>query len=263
LGILRVAARAPDSYGLLLTLIVIDYILLSVNWEGGLQLVVSTVFIGLTGLVGFHTSGVRGTMLRVLRIAVALSVLASIVAAVTGTGRGHGVVLVVVGLVTLATPIAVMARLVKHERVTVQTLLGAVCVYVLIGLMFAYLDLSIHLLSGRFFTQTGQHSESDFVYFSFITLTTVGYGDLTPTTGLPRTMAVTEALVGQVFLVVLVARLVAMYVPGTLAERRRTLDAARIASSDSGTSDADRDPNASTLDDRGDSAGDSDGNPSA
>ena len=52
-----------------------------------------------------------------------------------------------------------------------------------------------------------------FAYFSYITMATVGYGDLTPATGLPRTNAVLEALIGQIFLVVLVARLVTMYTP--------------------------------------------------
>ena len=52
-----------------------------------------------------------------------------------------------------------------------------------------------------------------FAYFSYITMATVGYGDLTPATGLPRTNAVLEALIGQIFLVVLVARLVGMYTP--------------------------------------------------
>ena len=57
------------------------------------------------------------------------------------------------------------------------------------------------------------HGPADFAYFSYITMATVGYGDLTPATGLPRTNAVLEALLGQIFLVVLVARLVGMYTP--------------------------------------------------
>ena len=64
-----------------------------------------------------------------------------------------------------------------------------------------------------FFAQPGQHGPADFAYFSYITMATVGYGDLTPATGLPRTNAVLEALIGQIFLVVLVARLVGMYTP--------------------------------------------------
>ncbi len=63
------------------------------------------------------------------------------------------------------------------------------------------------------------------MYFSYITMATVGYGDLTPAPGLPRTTAALEALMGQIFLVVLVARLVAMYTPSVLrrAEIREEL----------------------------------------
>jgi hypothetical protein len=74
------------------------------------------------------------------------------------------------------------------------------------------------LASDTYFAQPGQHGPPDFVYFSYITMSTVGYGDLTPAPGLPRTTSVLEALIGQIFLVVLVARLVAMYTP-TLMRR--------------------------------------------
>ena len=222
-GLLKDAARASDSYGLLLGLLVIDYVLLSVGWEGGAQTVILTAFIAATALLGLHTSGVRGPVLRVVRITVALGVVASIVAAATGGQHGRGIVFIVVSLLVLATPIAVLTRIVKHRQVTAETLLGAICTYILIGLLFAYGDLAVQLLSGHFFAQTHAGSESDFVYYSFITMTTVGYGDLTPTTGFPRTMAVTEALVGQIFLVVLVSRLVAMYVPRPFDQRRQSL----------------------------------------
>jgi hypothetical protein len=98
--------------------------------------------------------------------------------------------------------------------VTTQTVLGALCIYILIGLVFANADYGVQLVSGHsFFAQAGHHGPADFAYFSYITMATVGYGDLTPTIGLPRTNAVLEALIGQIFLVVLVARLVGMYTP--------------------------------------------------
>ena len=96
--------------------------------------------------------------------------------------------------------------------------MGALSIYVLIGMIFATLDYGIQLVSGTYFAQPGPHGPPDFVYFSYITMATVGYGDLTPAPGLPRTSSVLEALVGQIFLVVLVARLVAMYSP-TLMRR--------------------------------------------
>ena len=81
---------------------------------------------------------------------------------------------------------AIISRIVRHQQVTAETLLGAICVYVLLGLVFAYLDLAVQLVSGNsFFAQSGHHSAPDFVYYSFITMTTVGYGDLSPAEGFP------------------------------------------------------------------------------
>jgi len=116
--------------------------------------------------------------------------------------------------------------------VTAETLLGAVCVYILLGLVFTYSDYAVQVIGGgSFFAQSGTHNAADFVYYSYITITTVGYGDLTPAVGLPRTMAVIEALTGQIFLVVLVARLVSMYQPKTRGARLRNLEEATVADS--------------------------------
>ena len=88
-GVLREAAAASDSYGLLLFLILIDYVLLSIDWTGGWALVTDSLFIGLTALLGFHTSHVRGRMLHVVRVAAAVALLASIGAAIIGVHAPH------------------------------------------------------------------------------------------------------------------------------------------------------------------------------
>jgi hypothetical protein len=231
-GVLREAARAPDSYGLVLGLVFIDYVLLSVSFTGRLAPIVQAFFIGLTALIGFRTSRIRGRMLLAVRIAVAMAVASAIVAAILGPSvkRADGIVFVILALLVLTTPIAIISRIMKHSKVTTETILGAISVYVLLGIVFSYLDLAVQQAGGHpFFAQSGTHTPPDFVYFSFITMTTVGYGDLTPTTGLPRTMAVTEALVGQIFLVVLVSRLVAMYTPQSGRSRIQALRAADAA----------------------------------
>ena len=103
--------------------------------------------------------------------------------------------------------------MIRHRRVTHETVLGALCAYILVGLLFAFLYLAVsNLRSGPFFAQPGEHVQSEFLYYSFVTLTTLGFGDLSPSVGLPQALTAIEALLGQIFLVTMVARLVTLWV---------------------------------------------------
>lgn len=114
-------------------------------------------------------------------------------------------------VVVVITIVAVLRRLLAHTDVTVSTVLGAFLCYALIGFGAAFLYITVDALTGQpFFTQ-GPQPEANYIYFSMVTLTTVGYGDLTAGTALAKRLVVIEALVGQVFLVVLVARLVSLW----------------------------------------------------
>src|SRR5215218_303171 len=115
-------------------------------------------------------------------------------------------------LVTATLPVTI-SRVLRHQRVTHETVFGALCAYVLIGLLFAFLYLAVNeFRPGPFFTQPGPHEQSEYLYFSFVALTTLGFGDLSPSVGLPQALTVFEALLGQVFLVTMVARLVTLWV---------------------------------------------------
>jgi len=91
--------------------------------------------------------------------------------------------------------------------------LGALCSYVLVGLLFAFVYLAVNeLRDAPFFVQPGPHAQSEYLYYSFVALTTLGFGDLSPAVGMPQALTVLEALLGQVFLVTMVARLVTLWV---------------------------------------------------
>ncbi len=211
---LRALVVAPDSYGLVFLFLIADYVLLTVGWKGDVALLVSALWLGLTVLLAFRTSRVPRRVLDLVRIAVAAVMLAAVGVALTGSDQAQGAVLLLISVLVVASAGAIGWRIAHHTRVTAQTILGALSIYVLIGLIFSNADYGLQLASGNsFFAQSGHHGPSDFAYFSFITMATVGYGDLTPATGLPRTYAVLEALTGQIFLVVLVARLVTLYTP--------------------------------------------------
>jgi Ion channel len=136
-----------------------------------------------------------------------------------------GASLLITGLSLGFCIVAMLARMATHTRVSVRTVLAVLASYVMLGLFFAYVDSGIGHIMGTFFAQPGQHSQSDYAYLSYITLTTVGFGDLTPGTGIARSVIILEALVGQIFLVTLVARMVSLFgtarSPFELREARR------------------------------------------
>ena len=99
-------------------------------------------------------------------------------------------------LVTATLPVT-LSRVLHQRRVTNETVLGALCSYVLLGLLFAFVYLAVNEANGPFFSQPDVQSQSEFVYFSFVTLTTLGFGDLSPAVGLPQALTVLEALSGQ------------------------------------------------------------------
>jgi Ion channel len=213
---LRQAARASDSYGLLLALLLVNYVLLTAFGNAAWVYPVRAVVVGATVLLAFHTSHVRGRWLTFIRIVVGIGVAISVVAGIIGSARVADFVGIILGVLIAASPVAILTRILHHERVGPETILGAVCVYVLLGIVFAFLDLGINAAYGPshpFFVETNHATSAQFIYFSYVTLTTTGYGDLSPSSGLPQTAAVFEALAGQIFLVTLVARMVALYRP--------------------------------------------------
>jgi hypothetical protein len=103
-------------------------------------------------------------------------------------------------------------RVLAKPAVTIQSIYGALSAYLIVGLMFASSYAAIdHLGESAFFADNQPANTQTYQYFSFTTLTTLGYGDFTAAENGGRAIAVLEALTGQVFLATLVARLVAAY----------------------------------------------------
>jgi len=109
----------------------------------------------------------------------------------------------------------VLNRVFRAGPITVQRIEGAVAVYLLFGLMWAEVYEFLELLNpGAFQIPSGAAGASDrfspLLYFSFITLTTLGYGDIVPVHPVARSLAMVEALTGQLYPAILIARLVSM-----------------------------------------------------
>ncbi len=131
------------------------------------------------------------------------------------------------------TAALVLRHLFRSERVTVDVISASVCVYLLLGVLWAVayslletLDPGSFLFAFAAGDETRSMSfggeESIFpLYFSFVTMSTLGYGDILPASSSARMFATVEAIMGQIYLTVLVARLVGLHIAHTMAARTR------------------------------------------
>src|SRR3954469_20536369 len=206
--------RFLDSYASLLVLLLANFLLLEVIDDVRWGAVGSTLLaaVALVVAISDPETGHRVTRRHWLLIGgcVALAPLVLLINSDSLVGLTY---LLPVALLVPATLPITLQRILRQRRVTYETVLGALCTYVLLGLLFAFAYLALDAIrDGLFFVQPGPHVESEYIYFSFVTLTTLGFGDLSPAVGLPQALTALEALVGSVFLVTLVARLVTLWV---------------------------------------------------
>jgi hypothetical protein len=221
---LHQARESTDNYVLVLLLlslsIVLPALLPSSDWLLPLQ---SLALVAAT-LIALHSSRVPAALFwfAVLLVVVWLTAVAREFQQFPTLALG------VVGALLVLSPASIGWRIFRHRQVTVRTIAGAVCIYLQVGLAFAFLYHIVYRVHPASLDTGGPVSPGTFVYYSFITLTTVGYGDIKPMTDPVRMAAVAEALMGQVYLVVVVARLVSLlgHEPALTASERLALQRA-------------------------------------
>jgi hypothetical protein len=216
--------RYLDRFGLVLALSTFSISVLalvdlddpreSLRSEIGWLIVSFTV--GISLLVALRASGVTRRWQRVadvvigltLSSAVVYSVLARFVDLADPLAMGRPSLIWV--LIAILSPIVVLRRVLSQSVVTFETLFGALSVYLLLAVAFNYMFLEVQRFGSTPFFGVPE-STSSFMYFSLVTITTVGYGDLAAVSDLGRFLATSEAIIGQVFLVTIVARLVSVF----------------------------------------------------
>jgi hypothetical protein len=202
----------PSSFVLVAVLVLITYFLFSLLPEATWSRLLLELTAGATLLITLRTSHARIRLQRIARWAVAVGFVLTLISSVVGDLLGL-VYLVFVALLVV-TPFVILNRILRHPEVSTETIAGAVDVYIILGLIFSALYRAIADISGTsFFVQTQHPSPNQYLYFSFASLTTVGYGDLTPARNFGRSIVVIEPLLGQIFLVTIVARLVSAWRP--------------------------------------------------
>jgi Ion channel len=225
-GGVRAGPGGPTGrYGLLLLLLIVTYLLSASGLSALAAQLQTLLFFGVLVLVLRSERTSRRAALLTGAVALVGSAAAG-VAALTHTTGGEGAAAIWKGLILLLTAVLIVRRVLDRPTVTMQSIYGALSAYLIVGLMFAAFYAAIErLVPGPFFAHHQPANTQTFQYFSFTTLTTLGYGDFTAVGNSGRALAVIEALSGQVFLATLVARLVAAF--RAPAEQVRTVPRGR------------------------------------
>ena len=208
-----------SRYGLLLSALVVAFAIEGVATPAPWEQALVSALLGATLVLAFWVADARPAMMRLAGFVSVCVFAASVIEAANGTIGGAATLLANLLLVVLAPPfvvLGVMRTMRARAGVTIESVFGVLCLYILIGMGFALIYGAIARLSGSFFAHNVDATTARCLYFSFTTLTTVGYGDLTASSNLGHTLSVTEALVGQIYLVTIVSVMV-----GNL--RRRTV----------------------------------------
>lgn len=117
------------------------------------------------------------------------------------------------GILLAYTAAVILFHLFREDRITGDMIMGAICAYFLMGLIWAFLYSTLEFFQpGSFQMPQGTVNQATFTYYSYVTLTTLGYGEITPISTPARSFALLEAMMGQLYLAVLIARLVGIHI---------------------------------------------------
>jgi hypothetical protein len=210
------ALYAPDSYALVLLLILVTYALsaaLTASWANSLTVAVQIAAVWVT----LRAARARRTVLALANIALGVAALAAIVSLVVDQQfHTDSIVAWVSCALYLAAPVAIVRHLLSRRTIDSETVMGAIAAYLMVGMFFAFLYRAVGIVQTHppFFGVQGPGTFSQDLFFSFTTLTTTGYGDLTPAGNPGQSFAVLEMLIGQLFLITAVGKVVSTWRPG-------------------------------------------------
>jgi hypothetical protein len=216
------AERVRDAFGLVLALVLTTYVLTSLLANHDWSAVILTAATSATSVVALTSSHVKQRFVRLALWLSALTIGLAAIAAISGDRTWLNLASVIqITLLTVAMA-AVLRRVVSTAEVGSRTILGAISVYTVLGILFTFLYGTVERIQGGAFFEGHAHpSGGDFLFFSYTTLTTTGYGNLVPGGQPGRMISGLEMMIGQIFLVTLVAGLVSLWRPGEALRKRR------------------------------------------
>jgi hypothetical protein len=206
-------ATRRQRYGLLLGAIILAFAIQGIAEPGKAEQIIVAALLGVTLLLALWAAEAKPRVMRPAALIVAAVIITSIVETANG-GVGGGATRIANALLVALAPPAIIVGVVRSLRarqaVTLEAVFGVLCVYILLGMFFAFIYGTIDRFGGNPFFAGGQSATvARCLYFSFASLTTAGYGDFTARTNLGHTLSVSEALLGQIYLVTIVSLIVA------------------------------------------------------
>jgi hypothetical protein len=206
--------RSTSSYGLVLLMIIVTYVLavsLSARWSGSIVLFAQIATVRLS----LHTSQARRGLLTVANVVLVVAAIGAVANLFSERESGlRSFVFITSSILYVVAPISIVRHIGYRRQVDQETMLGALAAYLLIGMAFAFTYRFLGSVEqAPFFGDRGEGTMSQDLFFSFVTLTTTGYGDLVPAGNPGQSFAVLEALLGQLFLVTAVAKIVTVWRP--------------------------------------------------
>ena len=204
--------RFSESYALVFIWILLSIICTVTLSEDLPSLLIDIMMLGITFLLALRASCAQRRTMYLSMAGLGAGMVIDIIASLLLGQHSDWIARIIVALLIAATVISIVRSMLHHRSIKIETILGALCIYLLFGVFFAYLYAIVGSLSPiPVFTQQAEASPGDYLYFSYITLATVGFGDLTPQGKLVRSLVVIEALSGQIYLVTIIALLVSKY----------------------------------------------------
>jgi hypothetical protein len=216
--------HSERRYGVVLLLVLSSVVLqLALSGSNGARFAIVTLQ-ALTLVAAVLASGATHRRARVSAGVAVVVVAASAVGWVIRGDVPPGPAAVVNGLLVAVAPVVIarglLAELRGNRTVTIHTLSGVLSIYLLAGMFFGFVYGAIAVIDpDAMFAGHHGATAAETLYFSFVTLCTVGYGDFAPLAEFSRAVAVGEMLIGQIYLVTIVSLIVANLVPAARARR--------------------------------------------
>jgi hypothetical protein len=213
--------RVANAFGLVLLLLIATYVLGSLTPSHGWTASLTTLAAVTAAVVALASANARLTVVSASAFLAACAVICTALSDILDVPALQGAGGLVTALLLLLAAGAVLRTVVTESRVGFRTILGAISVYIILGLLFTFLYVAIDRIgAGPFFGQGATVEDGNTLLFSFYTLTTTGYGNLVPAGQPGKLFAGLEMLIGNIFLVTLVAGLVSLWRPGSSVKRR-------------------------------------------